>query len=373
VASKQRLRELAKLRPEGHKVLSLYLNLDPSEFPTPRDRTVELESLLDVVERGLREDSLDHDQRLELKRDIERVRTWYASEFDPSGAQGVAIFTASGIDLFDVHRLGRPVRSEVAIDDSPFIEPLTTLPGRDGYCVLLVNRQVARILSGGTDGLREVVNIVDDVHRWHDQGGWSQARFQRGIMKETKDHLKHAGDELFRLSKRGLVQRLIIGAPEEMRGEVQSTLHSYLRERIAGWLDIDIRATPAAVREEAGAIIEEDERRREREWLDRLQSELGRHARGAAGLASTLAALNERRVEALLVQEGFRPEGYATSTADFLSTEPGESPTGEELQQRDDVLEPALESALEQSAEVVVVRHHPDLEALGSIGAVLRF
>jgi hypothetical protein len=32
-----------------------------------------------------------------------------------------------------------------------------------------------------------------------------------------------------------------------------------------------------------------------------------------------------------------------------------------------------MERALEQSAEVVVVRHHPDLEAVGSIGAVLRF
>ena len=35
IATKQ-LRELAALRPEGHKVLSLYLNLDPSEFPTPQ-------------------------------------------------------------------------------------------------------------------------------------------------------------------------------------------------------------------------------------------------------------------------------------------------------------------------------------------------
>jgi len=77
-----------------------------------------------------------------------------------------------------------------------------------------VNRQVARILCGGADGMRELVSMVDDVHRWHDQGGWSQARYQRGIEKETKDHLKHAGDELFKLSKRGMVRRLIIGAPE---------------------------------------------------------------------------------------------------------------------------------------------------------------
>jgi hypothetical protein len=66
-------------------------------------------------------------------------------------------------------------------------------------------------------------------------------------------------------------------------------------------------------------------------------------------------------------------EGFATPSSDFLSTEPGSSPAGEELHQHEDVIEPALESALEQSAEIVVVRHHPDLESLGSIGAVLRF
>jgi peptide chain release factor subunit 1 len=219
------------------------------------------------------------------------------------------------------------------------------MPGSDGYCVLLTNRQVARILSGGSDEMREVVRIVDDVHGWHDQGGWSQSRYQRGIEKETKDHLKHAADELFRLSKRGLVQRLIIGAPDEMRGEITSTLHSYLRDRIAGWIEIDVRATPDQVKRESGEIIAEDERKRERHWLDRLQSDLGRGSRGVAGLEDTLAALEERRVEALLVKDGFRDDG----------------------------VESALEQALEQSAEVVVVRHHPDLDALGSIGAVLRY
>jgi peptide chain release factor subunit 1 len=373
VTNKQRLRELAALRPEGHKVLSLYLNLDPSEFPTPRQRSVELQSLLDTVERELREDPLTHEQKTELKQDVERIRAYFEREFDASGTRGVAVFAASGNDLFEVHRLSRPVRSEVTIDDSPFIEPLTALPGDDGYCALLVNRQVARILCGDGTAMREVVSMVDDVHRWHDQGGWSQARYQRGIQKETKDHLKHASEELFKLSKRGLVRRLIIGTPDEMRGEVENSLHSYLRERIAGWIDIDVQAPPADVTRESASVIEADEREREREWIDRLKSELGRKSRGVAGLAGTFEALNERKVEALLVNNGFRAPGYASPRSDFLSTEPGTSPTGEELQKREDVIEPALESALEQSAEVIVVRHHPDLEALGSIGAVLRY
>ena len=167
------------------------------------------------------------------------------------------------------------VRSEVTIDDSPFIEPLAGMPGDDGYGVALINRKVARILAGGAGRMREVISFADDVHPWHDQGGWSQSRFQRGIEKEVKDHLKHANDELFKLFKRGVVQRLIIGCPDEMRGEVENTLHSYLRERIAGWLDIDVRARPAEVASEAAEIIERDERDRERHWLDRLQGGAG--------------------------------------------------------------------------------------------------
>jgi peptide subunit release factor 1 (eRF1) len=345
VIAKERLRELARLRPEPHKVLSLYLNLDPSEFPTPRDRSVELESLLDAAESALRQDGLDHAQKEELKRDLQQVRTYFSQEFDASGTRGVVVFSASGAGLFEVFRLPRPVSSTVAIDDSPFIEPLTTLPGTDGYCVLLINRQVARILVGGSEQMREVASIVDDVHRWHDQGGWSQARYQRGIVKETRDHIKHAADELFERFKTGTVQRLIIGTPDELRGEIESHLHSYLRDRIAGWIDIDIRSGPDNVAKEAASIISDDERNREREWLDRLQSELGRNARAVAGLEQTLEALTEKRVEAVLLQNGYHA----------------------------DDLEAALESALEQSAEVVVVRHHPDLEGLGSIAAVLRY
>jgi peptide chain release factor subunit 1 len=185
--------------------------------------------------------------------------------------------------------------------------------------------------------------------------------------------VKHAADELFKLFKRGSVQRLIIGTPDELRGEIEGQLHSYLRDRIVGWIDVDVRSSPAQVAREAAGIIEEDERKRERHCLDRLKSELGRRARGVAGLADTLSALNEQRVETILLQQGFHAEGWATAGADFLAAVPGSSPSGEQLKRREDIIETALERALEQSADVVVVRHYPDLEAVGSIGALLRY
>ena len=48
-------------------------------------------------------------------------------------------------------------------------------------------------------------------------------------------------------------------------------------------------------------------------------------------------------------------------------------PDGQELEQVENIVEPAIEKAVEQSAQTLVVRHHDDLVPLGGIGAVLRF
>lgn len=346
VTTKQRLRELATLRPEGHKVLSLYLNLDPSEFPTPKDRRTELESLLDVVERGLRDDGLDHGQRQELKQDVERIRSWFDGQFDASGTRGVAVFAASAVDLFDVHRLARPIRSEVTIDDSPFIEPLAGMPGQDGYGVLLINRKLARILAGGSDGMREVVSFVDDVHKWHEQGGWSQARFQRSVEQEKLNHLGEALDTLFRRFKRRPFDHLVVGAPDELVGEVEQKLHPYLRDRLAGRLHLDVEnSTPEQVKAAAAEVVDAHVAGVEREALDRLKQGIGRGDRGVSGPAAVIEALEQARVDTLLLAEDFdAPE-----------------------------LDEAVEKAITQSARIIVVRHHDDLVPHAGIGAVLRF
>ena len=50
-----------------------------------------------------------------------------------------------------------------------------------------------------------------------------------------------------------------------------------------------------------------------------------------------------------------------------------EGPDGQELERCENVIEHAVEKAIEQSAKVIKVRHHDDLGPLGGIGAVLRY
>src|SRR6266446_1502325 len=138
-----KLRELAVMRPEGARVLSLFLDLDPSEFATPPARQTEIRSLIDDADRALREaGDLPHEARIALKHDIVRAEEYLLSA-DLSGAHGLALFCSEPVGLFEAIKLPRPVASRAVIDDSPFVEPLAELGKRDTWAILLVNRQTA--------------------------------------------------------------------------------------------------------------------------------------------------------------------------------------------------------------------------------------
>jgi peptide chain release factor subunit 1 len=373
--TRNRLRRLADVKPERGRVLSVFLNLDPTEFATPAARSTAVTSVLtQAAHRVEQADGLDHDERGALKRDVERVReALMASDIAQNGTRAVAVYACTPADLLEVVRINRPVESAVVLDRTPYLEPLVAEAHDERWCVLLVNRRNARFFVGGDGGLDETDRVEDDVHSQHDQGGWSQARYQRGVEKEKDDHLVHVAEVAFGAYKQRGFDRLLVGAPEELVLQLEQKLHPYLRERIVGRLHLDVENSSIEdVRSAAGAAIEDWRRRCEREALDRLVEGVGRGGRGAAGLASVLQALNEQRVDTLLVGESFRSAGGRDPETGMLHAG-DHGPDGRELERRENIVEPAIEKAIEQSARVIKVRYHDDLGPLGGIGAVLRY
>jgi peptide chain release factor subunit 1 len=369
---RDQLRSLAELRLDRPVVLSLYLNLDPSQFATPPARKTSVRSLLDEAERRLREgNGLSHEDKTALQASLGRAATFLENDLPSDGAHGLALFASEPSDLFEALKLPRSVPNRVAIGHSPLVGPLAKLARRERWCVTLVNRRDARILRGSPDGLREVLRIHDDVHGQHDQGGWSQARYQRGIEKEKDDHLKVTGDALMRHFKRQSFERLIVGGPREVVTDFEQKLHHYLSERLAGRVEVDVeRSNPDQVLDSARPLIEKLEHQREREALDRLGE------RGACGLEDVLPPLNERRIEALILDEQFGGvTGVQCLVCGWLGLEGERCPAdGSELVHLDDLTEAMIELSVQQSADLLAVRYERDaLEAYGGAAALLRF
>jgi peptide chain release factor subunit 1 len=369
------LRRLAQVRLDRPVVLSLYLNLDPSDFATPPARATAVRSLLDEADRRVRDlHDLPHDDRMDLRASLDRASALLEGDLPTEGAQGLAVFAVESAELFEALKLPRPVPNRVAIRRSPLVAPLALLARRERWCVALVNRRDARIFRGSPDGVYEVEQIHDLVFGQHDQGGWSQARYQRGVEKEKDDHLKHTAEALMRHFKRRPFERLILGGPREVVSDFESKLHGYLAERLAGRIEVDVEhSTAEEVLDAVQPRFEELEDEREVDALERL----GEAGRAAIGLEEVLRSLNERRVETLVADEQFAAAGTCCPTCGWLG------PAGEhacpldetELEALDDLTEAAVELTIQQSAEILAVRRRRDelAERAGGIAALLRF
>ncbi len=275
-------------------------------------------------------------------------------------------------------RVAHPLASEIVIAREPFIAPLAQAAPVGRVCVALVDERFARILRGTPHALHEVISFGDPVHGRHDQGGWSQARYQRSIQKDIDDHLRHVARVLRDLLRVASYQRLLIACAEPLWPRVLDALPSDVRGRVheqrlvldvgdAGIADALAAATP---------VLEEEQRAREDELFAELQERLGRDAdeRAAAGLDAVLFALVERRVAALLYESGMHASGVLCPRCGWMGTHGESCPVdGGPLEQRADIVEDAIRSAVNQSADVLPVRDRPELGPLGGIAATLRF
>lgn len=97
--------------------------------------------------------------------------------------------------------------------------------------------------------------------------------------------------------------------------------------------------------------------------------------RAAGGPQATLDALNERRVETLLLENGLDCRGGRCPRDGLLSLEThGPCPAdGTELEEVEHLREAVVEAALAQDAEVIVVKRYPDLGPHRGMAALLRF
>jgi peptide chain release factor subunit 1 len=340
------LQRLAALRP-GVPVLSLYLDLDPTEFPTPRARTSAITSLLDAAHKQFEDYETDHDSKESLRSDLEHATAFF-EEWSPKGARGVALFSATKAGLFESVPLPRPTHTRVFIDDSPYVTPLLAAADTRDWLIVVVDGHSARMLHGNTEHIEEFERVKDSIAGQHEASGPTD--HQRWVEHQVDQHLERVVKEVDAHLRAGDFQHVIVGGPPEIAPRFESMLSPAARERLAGRFAVEVGdTTPDEIRRAALPCFEAEERGRERAILDLLAERLGRGTRAVAGVEGVRDMLAQHRVETLLIEERCQ---FADPAA----------------------VESMVEEAIAQSAEILPVRHYPDeLAQRGHVAAVLRF
>lgn len=376
------LRSLSEVEADEPVVISLFFDLDPAEFATAPARASQVTSLLSELDALLRDGAFSHDVMEALKVDRERIETLLrGDDLDADEAGAVAIYASHALDVFEVIKLPDAIDPAVHIDQRPILEPVMGFEDEGAWCVLLVTRDSARIFRGGPSGIRQVSDVKSDVKNQHSAGGQSQARFERSVEREVEWHLEHVTGLLFRHFRRRPFDHLIIGANNEsLRPALTGEAHAYLLERVRGWIDIDEKlAGPDEVFEAVREVMDAHLEGEERALFERFASGQGGNGRSVDGVQPVLAALVEQKVETLLVREGADSPGSKCVTCGWIGMAGrARCPVDETvLDLVDNIVEPAIQAAIQQAAGVHVVRDRngasSDSPFAEPIAALLRY
>ncbi len=368
------LRDLAGFHAANGCALSIYVDLEPSAVPTIPDVKTKVSSVLTEAEKLAEAAAGGRDCRLALRDDLARIREWFGDEFDRDGARGVAIFASSGDGLFHTVPLPEGVGDAVSIGDELYLAPLARQLGRgDGVLVVVVSRERGTVYRLDDGRLFEVADESEDQPGQHDQGGWSQARYQRHIDHLVQQHLKTVGDQVDRRLRGARGLRIVVVGPEEMRGDFEAALSSEAREAIAGWTTAEAHAGPKDLLAVVRPLVDEARARDELDAFERWEEEYGRGGRAAGGWRQTLEAASDGRVGVLLLAERAARPAWRCPDCGRAAAEAGACPLdGTTLEERADGTDLAIHQTLAHGGTLVQLGAGA-LDDVDGIAALLRF
>jgi peptide chain release factor subunit 1 len=368
------LRELAGFRAAKGVAVSFYLDLDPSVTPTAGDVATRVNSLLAEAGKHLDRTELKHDQRKSLRADIERIRRYIEQELVRDGAHGLALFTDDLDNLWRPLALTESVADTAKVNAELYLTPLVPLVGRgEGALVAVVGRERGELfrLRGGR--LELISKLTEDQPGRHDQGGWSQANYERHIEHLVHEHLKRVTAELDR-RVRGRSERVVIVTTEETKASFDDLLPKSMQSAIVGWTTAEAHAGPAELLAAAAPVLEASRAREEERAVERWREEAGRNGRAAAGWETTLEAASDGRIDLLLYRNGIRHVAFRCPSCGRLTTVDGTCPLdGARIEQTDEGLDLAVHQTLSNGGTVWAVTTRGDLDPVEGIGALLRY
>lgn len=367
----QDLSELVQFRGNGAPVLSLYLNVDPTQQTTDQYRLV-LRSLLKEVTAEAQ------------PADLEAVERYFDFEYDWQG-RGVAVFSCQAADFWRDYPLAVPVHSYAHVAHRPYIKPLTDVLDAYGrYGVILVDSEGARMFLFNLGELVETTGMLGEEVRRTKHGGASGVAGMRGGMTArtarrgeavVQRNLKEMAEATDAFCTSNGCTRLVLGGTEANVSQFYDALPKAVQQKVIGSFAIDSDAPVTEIQSRSMDLIEQVAQKREVELVHEMVADWKRGAAAAVGLSDTLTALQEHRASILLIAAGYEASGYRCQNCRYLLlAEREECPLcGGSVEHVDDLVETMTHRALEQGVEVEIVRGSDELEEVGSVGALLRY
>ena len=366
---------LAGFEAKGRPVTSVYLGFELSR----EHRRAALAHLKDLVGKNWDKilNGRPREEKSAIKNDVNAFLQ-FLEKMPKVEVSGLAMYSCSQAGFFETIGVDLPFEPQLVVADRPAVAPLVAaLDEFKRIAVCLVDRRGARLYEYFMGRMKEVGVFSDDVPGRVRVGGWlgyEESRISRHVHEHESFHLKNIADILFEQFKLRGFDWLFLGVRQELRDEVERALHTYVHERLKGYIDADVTASSDEVKKLTYKKAERLKAEENRSLAQRLVDAAASGAKAVTGIKSVLDALNRGSVATLLVREGFSAKGRLCENCGTLGlrrTSCNVCQTA--MTPQDNIAGKAEMAAFGQGAVVKHVKTESALDPYEGIGAFVRF
>ena len=366
--TQEQLQELLSYEANGQPVLSIYLNTDNSSEPTD---AIKLRARGMLKEAQLRQTEEPHvvEQFLDTSYDWTKP--------------GLAMFANHDGTFFRAYPTAVAFRNRVRTGLKPYVKPLAHLLDHYAhYGVILVDKVGARFFEYHLGELLKTEGVMGEEVQQVKKGGGSATVGMRGggqsanrnenvvIQRNLRDSAKAAAQ----FFEKRPIRRLFLGGTSETTAEFKDLLPKKLQSCLAETFTMAMTANEHEVRQQTVQLLAAANAERETKLVDKMVGMQAAGGTAVIGLDDTLQAVSDKRVQTLLLSDGYRAPGYIDENSGFVVANIARSPLSEQdLTEVDDVVDLAVSATMTQGGHVEIISDNPTLEQAGHIGAILRY
>jgi peptide chain release factor subunit 1 len=364
---KREIRKLAKIPETEYPFLSLYLNTKWEDEKQRGRVRLFVKNKLKEAQTLIKE---DEKIRKSLQNDSEKIQQYmegllhraYDERF-----KGIAIFACSGIDAFIIYRSSIPFENQFTISSKPSLRKLVQISDENKSAIaVMVDTDRAKIFEMSLGEIHLESKIESYVPGRHEQGGWSQMRFQRHIREHMHQHHKGVAEQR--------CENIVLIGQEHILATFRALLPERVREKIKGDLSAEFEEESSSLAQKVIEYLHREYLKEEDTIIEGLiETALARGA-GTVGIRDTIEAINRGQVHRLVLEGELKRQGWQCTKCFALGEITTLScPFCNSAIETVDLAEEMVRSVINRDGGVDMVRDHPELSKYEGVGALLRF
>lgn len=381
------IKELEGLSFSDANVFSLYLDLTTEKIQNA-PLLVRYAHLVEQV----KEQISDKDNGKVFNAVAENIKEYIHLEYSRPEARGLALFAIPEkvslkgskkvkYSTFIHYHLPEPPKDTLVWDKAPELTPLLLqMDEHEPTGVVLVDRQHGRFFLYYMGEAAEY-----NISEWDDTAprtkalGMGAHNHEQWLAGQYKRHLEHVVTFIDKIGQQEAWRWLVIGGVDQTPEDLSKELPKTWQDKLIGHITLPLEANFNQVREAAAPLVRQAETQVEKELLTEWVGLLNRQDKAVEELADSLQALQEGRIQTLLVADSYTHDGWQCQSCGALTVAAEEETCpycGGKMDHVADIVNTAVTKTFNSNGKVEIVRDPDNLAVIrqhGNIGAIFRF